>query len=62
MKYKVDYRFWGTVELNTVYCYNANQRDKLVHELETDYAITYISISKVLKGDVINPLKSMIIH
>lgn len=62
MKYRVDFIFWGTIETQTRIVDNANIRDRLLRELRTDYAITYIGVSKVLKDGTIKPMFTEIIH
>ena len=62
MKYEVYFKFWGTRELERRVVNSAKERDKLVKELENDYAITYIAINKMLRSGKIVPLRSEVIH
>lgn len=62
MTYKIDYRFWGTTGTYTKIVENANIRDRLLNELRTDNAITYIGVSKVLKDGTIKPMFTEIMY
>jgi len=60
MRYRIDFRFWGTTKTETRIVENADTRNRMLKELRSDYAITYIGVSKVLKDGAIIPVSSEI--
>lgn len=60
MRYRVDFRFWGTTKTETRLVENADTRDRMLKELRHDCAITYIAVNKVLKDGTILPVSTEI--
>jgi hypothetical protein len=60
MRYRIDFRFWGTTKTETRLVENADTKNRMLKELRHDCSITYISVCKVLKDGTILPVSSEI--